>query len=205
MLAFHLGRALDLGHVSQFRRDPIHYCHAQLRMRDLTPAEHEGDLDLVLFLQEPSRVPRLRVEVVSVDPRAVLHFLELDDVLLLLRDPRPFGLFELELPEVHDPDHWWTRRRGYFHEVESMFLGQCHGLFCFHDSELRPIMADHAYWADADLSIDANAFGCVLNGNVSCAWVTRQALARRGTKKIADPVGAHDARTTARYAVSRIQ
>jgi hypothetical protein len=37
-------------------------------------------------------------------------------------------------------------------------------------------MADHSNRAYADLSIDANTFGCVLNGNVSCL-VTRQASA----------------------------
>jgi hypothetical protein len=61
-----------------------------------------------------------------------------------------------------------------------VFFGQCHGLVHFHDPELATVVADHAYWADADLSIDANAFRGVLNGNDSCSWVTRQALARRG-------------------------
>jgi len=60
-------------------------------------------------------------------------------------------------------------------------------------------MADHAYWADADLSIDANAFGCVLNGNVSCALGDSSGTRLpRDKKKTADPVGARDARTTAR-------
>jgi hypothetical protein len=75
-----------------------------------------------------------------------------------------------------------------------MFFGQCHGLVHFHDAELATVVADHAYWADADLSIDANAFGCVLNGNVSWLWVTRQASCPTRVKKIADPLGARDAR-----------
>src|SRR5688500_8759986 len=92
LLAFELGRALDLGDVPQFGRDSIDHCHAQLRVRDLTPAEHQRDLDLVFLLQEPPRMPRFRREIMLVDAGAVLHFLELYDVLLLLRDPRLFGL-----------------------------------------------------------------------------------------------------------------
>jgi hypothetical protein len=49
-----------------------------------------------------------------------------------------------------------------------VLFGQRHGLVDFHDSELSAVVADHSYWTDANLSIDANAFGCVLNGNVSC-------------------------------------
>ena len=120
---------------------------------------------------------RLGHEIVLVDSRAVFHFLQLDDVLLLFRDPRLLGLLELELAEVHHPDHRRPRRGGDFHQVESMFFGQRHGLVDFHDSELGAVVPDHSYRADADLSIDANAFGCVLNGNVSCVWVTRQAPA----------------------------
>jgi len=66
-------------------------------------------------------------------------------------------------------------------------------------------MADDAHWADADLSIDANAFGCVLNGNNSCAWVTRQALACRGTKKNRGPGGSPRRANHGTHAVSRIQ
>src|SRR5687767_15677537 len=55
---------------------------------------------------------------VLVDAGPVLHFLELDDVLLFLRDPRLFGLLELELSEVHHPDHRRPRRRCDLNQVE---------------------------------------------------------------------------------------
>src|SRR5688500_4559106 len=168
LLPFHLGRALDLGDVGQFGCDPVHHGHAQLRMRDLPPAEHQRDLHLVFLLEESPGVTRLRVEVVVVDARPVLHFLELNDMLLFLRDPRLLGLLELELSEVHDPDHRRPRRGGNLHQVESVFFGQRHGLVDFHDSELCTVVTDHAYGTDADLFVDANAFGCVLNGNFSC-------------------------------------
>jgi hypothetical protein len=58
-----------------------------------------------------------------------------------------------------------------------MFLSQRHGFFSLHDPELATIVADHANRTDANLAIDANAFGSVLNGNVSLLLVKRQAAA----------------------------
>ena len=55
-------------------------------------------------------------------PGTVLHFLELDDVLLLLGRPRRLGLLELELPVVHDLDHGGPRRRRDFHQIQPAFL-----------------------------------------------------------------------------------
>ena len=83
------GIALDLADVGELRGHPIEHVLAQLRVRDLTAAEHHRHLHLVAFFQESPRVPGLRVEVVIVDARTVLHFLEVNDVLLLLRRLAP--------------------------------------------------------------------------------------------------------------------
>src|SRR5512138_2611838 len=84
-VAFHLFLALDLRDVREIVRDPVDYSLSQLRMGDLTTAEHESDLDLVTLSEEAAGMSRLRVEVVILDPGAVLDLLEMDHVLLLLR------------------------------------------------------------------------------------------------------------------------
>jgi len=66
-------------------------------------------------------------------------------------------------------------------------------------------MADHAYWADADLSIDANAFGCVLNGNVSCALGDSSGTRLPRDKKNRGPGGSPRRANHGTHAVSRIQ
>ena len=89
--------------------------------------------------QELPRVAGLELEVVVVDAGTVLHFLELDDVLLLLGRPRRLGLFELELPVVHDLDHGRARRRRHFHEVQPAFLRRGQRLFDGQDAQLLAV------------------------------------------------------------------
>src|SRR4051812_25894584 len=77
-LSFQSSRALNFADIRQRLRHPVEHGLSELRMRDLTAAEHHRDLHLVLLFEKPPRVPRLGVEVVIVDAGTVLHFLELD-------------------------------------------------------------------------------------------------------------------------------
>jgi hypothetical protein len=133
---------------------------------DLTAAEHHGDLHFVLLFEKPARVPRLRVEIVIVDPGAVLHFLELDHVLLFLRDPRLLRHLELVLAVVHDADDGRTGSCGNFDQVQSLFFGHPKRRVNLENSELRAVGANHANWGDADLSIDPHALCGVLNTEI---------------------------------------
>ena len=83
-------------------------------------------------------------------PGSVLHFLELDDVLLLLREPRLLGHLELVLPVVHDADHGRTSGRGDFDEIQPCFLRHAQRRVHLENPELRAVGADHADRADAD-------------------------------------------------------
>src|SRR5881397_1122188 len=78
-LAFEPPGTLDLADVGQLTGDSVEHELTKLGVRDLPTAEHHRDLDLVLFLEEPAGVPRLRFEVVIVDSGSELHFLKLDD------------------------------------------------------------------------------------------------------------------------------
>jgi len=101
---------------------------------DLPSAEHQRHLHLVSFVQELARVPRLRHEIVLFDPRAVLHFLEMNHVLLFLRLAGHLGLFELELPVIHDAGHGRPRHRCNFHEIQSLLYCRRKGRLHVHDS-----------------------------------------------------------------------
>src|SRR5262245_14746082 len=96
--------------VALNRRDIQHVlCHAiqqpaaELGMNHLPPAEPDRDLGLVPVLEKTPDVSRLELKVVLVRLRAHLHFLDLDDCLLLTGVLRAAALLVLELPEVHDP------------------------------------------------------------------------------------------------------
>src|SRR4051794_16432323 len=126
-------------------------------MRDLTTAEHEGDLDLVALSQKAPRVARLRLEVVILDSRAVLDLLEMDHVLLLLGLASHLGLFELELPVVHDSNDRRSRHWRYFNQVQPLLLcGRQRGIQ-IQNSHLAPVCRNDAERTDSDLAIDADA------------------------------------------------
>lgn len=122
-------------------------------MGDLTTAKHQGDLDLVALFKKTPGVARLRFEVVVINSRTVLHFLEMDDVLLLFRLPRLLCLFELELAEVHDANDGRASCCCDFDEIQPKLhrLGQRY--VYFHDAKLTAVGADDADWADPDLPV----------------------------------------------------
>src|SRR5882724_7570992 len=131
--ALELRLGLDFAYVHERRRDPVQHRLAQFQVGDLPAAVHHGHFHLVAVAEELPRVAGLEVEIVVVDPRPVLHFLELDDVLLLLGRPGRLGFLELELPVVHDLDHGRARHRRYFHEIQPTVLGRRHCFVHRHD------------------------------------------------------------------------
>src|SRR5687768_8358398 len=133
-------------------------------MRDLTAAVHHGDLDLVAVAQELAGVPGLELEVVVVDAGPVLHFLQLYDVLLLLRRPRRLRLLELELPVVHDLDDGRTGGRSHFHEVQPAFLGGGQRLLYGQNAELLTLGPDDPHRTDANHAVDADSFFTLVRG-----------------------------------------
>src|SRR5215207_3490762 len=166
-LPFHLRVALDLRDVRELGRHPVDDHPPELRVGDLSAAEHHGHLDLVPLLEEPAGVARLRLEVVLLDPRPVLHFLELDHVLLLLRLPRLLRLLELEFAVVHDADDRRARHRSDFNQIEILFLrGSERGLYV-QNAHLAAVGGDHTERADANLPVHADALGRILNSSCS--------------------------------------
>src|SRR3954471_11816438 len=136
-------------------------------MRDLAATEHHGHLYLVFLLKKPPSVARLRFEVMIIDARTELHFLQLDDVLLLLRDAGLLGHLELVLAVVHDADDRRACSRRHFDKIEPCFLGHTHRDIHFEYAELRSIRADDADRADANLPIDSHPLCGVLNRRCS--------------------------------------
>src|SRR5438093_1137394 len=90
----------------------------QIRVRHLSPTEHDRDLDLVHRLEEPRDVPLLRGVVVRVDLRAELDLFQPGARLLLARFLLADISLVLELAVVHDPTHGWISLRRYLNEVQ---------------------------------------------------------------------------------------
>lgn len=167
MFTFEFRGRFHLGQIGQGLGDARHYLLTQFRMRDLSPPEHQGHLHLVSLFEEAPRMADLRLEVVLVDARAELDFLELDDVLLLARLAGHLGLLELELAEVHDADHRRTSQRSDLDQIQPGGVSGREGDLQLHDAELFTVCRDHSQRTDANLPIHPNALILFLNGPYS--------------------------------------
>src|SRR5690242_20588134 len=151
--SFQAPRALDLADVREVLSDAVEHCLAELRMRDLPTTEHHRHLDLVLLLEESAGMPGLRIEVMVVDAGTELHFLQLDDVLLLLGDSSLFRHLELVLAVVHDADHRRARGCGNFDEIEALLFGHAERRIDLENAKLRTVCPDDANGTDADHAV----------------------------------------------------
>src|SRR3954471_9731795 len=95
----HVFRCRD---VRQIINQPLEDAPADLRVRHFAPAEEDRRLHLVPLREEALDVLLLELVVVLVHLRPELDFLDLDDLLVLLRRPRALLFLVLIAPEVHD-------------------------------------------------------------------------------------------------------
>ena len=98
----------------------------------------------------------LELEVVLVDLRPELDFLDLDVALVLPRLRLPLRLLVEELPEVHDPADRRGGRGRDLDQVEPLLLGDHERLRRRHDAELGAVVVDDADFLGADAVVDAD-------------------------------------------------
>src|SRR5207247_32042 len=84
-------------------------------------------------------------------------FLDLDNLLMLLRLPGALLLLVLIAAEVHDAADRWRRRRGDLDEVEPLLLGDRQGLLRRHDPQLLARIVDHPDFTHPDPFIHPRA------------------------------------------------
>ena len=88
---------LDLSDRIEIGTDPLEQTHPELLVSHFTPAEPQGDLGFVTFVEEPHEIADLDVVVAVIGSGSELDFLDLDDLLLELGFVRLFLFLILEL------------------------------------------------------------------------------------------------------------
>ena len=136
---------------------PLENTAADVGVRHLAAPEEDRRLDLVAFFDEPVNMVLLELVIVLVDLRSELDFLDLDDVLMLLRFPGALLLLVLILAEVHDPADRRHGRRRDLDQVEPLLLGDGQRLRRRHDAELLAGIVDDTDFADTNAFVDARA------------------------------------------------
>ena len=102
MTALQLGVLVHGGQLGalggKVQQEPL----ADVGMSHFAAAEADGDLHTIALCEELLGVAQLDVEVADVDPGGHTHFLDLHDMLILLRLFLALGLLKFELTVVHE-------------------------------------------------------------------------------------------------------
>ena len=126
----------------------------ELGMAHLPAPEHDRDLDLVAFGEEPGDLAGLGVEVAGPDLGPVLHLLDAGAGGLAPRLLGPLRLVELELAVVHDPADRRVGLGRHLDEVEIQLPGDGERLGQRLDPELLAVGIDEADLPGADPIVD---------------------------------------------------
>src|SRR5450756_1466593 len=125
-----------------------------LGVRHFPAAEYKRDLHLHVFAKKINGVLELDAQIMRVDARAELHFLDGRSVLVLFGFLFALGELIAELAKVHQLAH---RRDGVgrnFNQVHAVLTGQVQRLGQLDDSQLFLIRADDPDLTGANLAID---------------------------------------------------
>src|SRR4051794_21922302 len=145
---------LDDRQLLELRGEALEDRLPALGVRDLAPAEHDRDLDLVLVLEEALDVRSLGGVVVLGDLRPELDLADRDLLLVLACLLGLLGQLVLVLGVVQDATDRGTRLRGHLDEVEVALLGDGERLLGRHDPDLLALLVDEPHLRDADALVD---------------------------------------------------
>src|SRR5271169_2233452 len=146
-IALHARPELDDPLVADVLDQPFEDLPSQVGVRHFPAAEEYGGLHLVAVFQEAQHVVLFELIIVLVHVDAELHFLDGDDLLMLLGRAFLFFLFVDVLAEIHDSAHRRLRRRRYLYQVKVLFPGQLERFEGLQDADLLAFVVDHAHFA----------------------------------------------------------
>src|SRR5665647_3573685 len=179
-----LRRGLDDAVLADVLGELLEQVEAELRLRLLTPTEHDGDLDLVAALEEAGDMALLGVVVVSIDLRPELHLFDHGVRLVAPRLTGLLGVLVLPLAVVHELAHRRPVPRGDLHKVEVGLLGKADSVLDADDAHLLTVRADEPYLGHTDAVVDAR-FSADVSSKVCLAADTTKGL--RAVREDPDP------------------
>ena len=127
---------------------------ADFGVRHFAAAKFQRDLHLHVLAQKIDRVRQLDAQVVRVNARAQLDFLDDGGVLVLLGFLFLLGHFVAEFAEIHQPADRRHGGRGDFDQIHAMLARQIDRVGERQDAELVAVHSDDADFAGADFAVD---------------------------------------------------
>jgi len=129
---------------------------AQAGSGHFASAEEDGCFYFVAFIQKTQHVIFFRFVIVVVDVDAELDLFYGDGFLVLLGFALFLFLLVEILPVVHDAAHGRLRGGRNFDQIQILFAGFLDGFERRHDTELLPIVINHADFARPNAIVGAD-------------------------------------------------
>ena len=154
--AFHARHELHQPRITDIEDEPVDDLVAQVAMCHLAPLEAEGCLHLIAFAEEAYGLVLLRLVIVLVHRDGELDLFDDNDFLFLACGSLALVFFVEELAVVLNLADRGNGIGRDLHEIEHTFAGHLEGVERRHDSELLPILVNHADFACADAFVGAD-------------------------------------------------
>ena len=154
LAAFELGLLFHRAAICAQFREAMEQILTERRMRNLTAAETDRNLDLVAVLEEAAGVLYLGVQVADVDVGGQANLFDLHDALILARFLFALGLLETEFAVVHDFADRRLGLRGDLDQIHALFHGGFLRFLDGDDTELLAVVVNQTDFSVADLFID---------------------------------------------------
>jgi len=127
----------------KIRQEFVHDLETDLSMGHFAPSEFEGHFDLHILAQEIHGMLDFYAEIMRIDLRAELDFLDFVRVLMLLGFLVPLGLLVTVLAKVHQAANWRGGVRGNLNQVHRVGARQVQGVPEAQNPELIAIHSDN--------------------------------------------------------------
>jgi len=155
-VAFHPRTKLHDGAVSDLFQQALEYLSSQIGMGHLAATEEDCRLYFVALIEEAQHVVLFELVVVLVYVNAELHFLDVDDLLVLLGRAFLLFFFVEKLAVILNATDRRIGRRGNLYQVESSFAGNFERLKRLQDAKLGSVFVNHTDFAGANALIGAD-------------------------------------------------
>ena len=136
--------------------ESIHLAETKFLVRHFASAEAKAHFHLHVLAEEIDGMPELHAEIMRINIRAELDFLNLVRVLVFLAFLILFGLLVTELAEVNEPANRWRSSGGDLNQIHASLARESERLVEGHYPELFRFIPNKPNFAGPNLIVYPN-------------------------------------------------
>ena len=150
------GCLINGGEFNRILNHAFDYLKTQFPVGVFAASEHERNLYAVAVFNKFFEVAHFCIVVMVAHVDVVFDFFELGLHLVLFLFFLFLFLIIFVFAVIHDSANRWLGGGGYFHQVQSVFMGTSQCVACFYDTHFRSIVVKQPDFRYADAVVDSN-------------------------------------------------